>query len=76
MMVMRRGNKGVIVMVEAMARRAMKVKRVPRRRKSPVMRDWNTILGQSYPPSAPQVHPLVENSGVETTSRISTMPII
>jgi len=71
------GNKGVMVMMEATRRRrAMKVKRALRRRKSPMMRGWNTMLGQFYPPSVPQVRPLIGSSGVKITSRISMVPVI
>ena len=76
MMMMRRGNKGVMVMMEAMMRRrAMKVRRVPRKRKSLVMRGWSTIQGQLYPPLVPQVRPLIRSSGVKITSKTSTMPV-
>jgi hypothetical protein len=45
-MMMRRENKGVMVMMEAMMRRVMKVQRVLRkRRRSAVIRGWNTIQG-------------------------------
>jgi hypothetical protein len=44
-MMRRRENKGVMVMMEAMMRRVMKVQRVLRKRRSAVIRGWNTIQG-------------------------------
>ena len=46
---MRRRNKGVMVVMRLMMRR--RVRRVLRKRKSLRMRGWNTTQGQLYPPS-------------------------
>ena len=49
---MRRRNKGVMVVMRLMRRRrATRVRRVLRKRKSLRMRGWNTTQGQLYPPS-------------------------
>ena len=42
---MRRRNKGVMVVMRVMRRRAVRVRRVLRKRKSLVMRGWNTTQG-------------------------------
>jgi hypothetical protein len=70
MTVMMMRNKGVMMVMGAVRRMLRK-----RKRRSPVMRGWNTTRGHWYPPSTPQVHPLIESNGAKTTSGTSTMPV-
>jgi hypothetical protein len=74
-MMRRRKKRVMVVMRVMMRRRTVRVRRLLRKRKSPVIRGWNTTQGQLYPPSKYQVHPLIRAGGKRITSKPSTMPL-